>query len=101
MPIFDNYQIAINHIPETEKQSSWAVGLEHILKMWETFLNDHSVTRIKTAGEEFNPHIHESVDQVNEEGKKDHEIIEEKQAGFMLKEDVIRPAKVIINNLEK
>ncbi|MBT4349242.1 nucleotide exchange factor GrpE [bacterium] len=98
LPIFDNYQIAINHIPEAEKTSSWAVGLEHILKMWETFLSDHSVTRIKTLGEEFNPHIHEALDQVNEEDKKDQEIVEEKQAGFMLNEDVIRPAKVIINN---
>ena len=29
------------------------------------------------------------------------EIVEEKQAGFTLKQEVVRPAKVIINNLEK
>lgn len=98
LPIFDNYQTAIDHIPAGEKESSWAIGLEHILKMWETFLNDHNVTRIKTVGKEFNPHIHEALDQVNEIDKKDQEIVEEKQAGFMLNNDIIRPAKVIINN---
>jgi molecular chaperone GrpE len=98
LPIFDNYQTAINHIPEAEKTSSWAIGLEHILKMWETFLLDHNVSRIKTIGEQFDPHIHEALGQINDDSKEDQEIVEEKQAGFMLNDDVIRPAKVIINN---
>ena len=100
LPIFDNYQTAVSHIPEAEKKESWAVGLEHILKMWETFLADHDVDKIKSVGEKFDPYIHEAVDFVNDDQKDDQEIIEEKQAGFTLKQEVIRPAKVIINNKE-
>ncbi len=98
LPIFDNYKVALNHIPEDQKQSSWAVGLEHILKLWETFLSDHSVTKIKTIGEPFDPYIHESVGQVSDEAQADQVIVEEKLAGYQMKEAVIRPAMVIINN---
>lgn len=98
LPIFDNYQVAINHIPEEQKKESWAVGLEHILKMWETFLNDHKVEKIKTVGEKFDPNIHESVGSVKEKDQEDQIIVEEKMAGYKTDESVIRPAKVIINN---
>ena len=38
LPIFDNYRLAIEHIPPEQRKSAWAVGLEHILKLWEQFL---------------------------------------------------------------
>ncbi|PLX25216.1 nucleotide exchange factor GrpE [Candidatus Parcubacteria bacterium] len=98
LPIFDNYQIAIEHIPEEQKKESWAVGLEHILKMWESFLNDHQIEKIKTVGEKFDPNIHESVGSVKEKDQDDQIIVEEKLAGYRTKESAIRPAKVIINN---
>lgn len=101
LPIFDNYQTAVDHVPAKHKKESWAVGLEHILKLWETFLQDNNIERIKTVGKEFDPYVHESVGQVSEDDKKDHIIIEEKQSGYILNKSVIRSAKVIINNLER
>ncbi len=98
LPIFDNYQVALSHIPEDQKKSSWAIGLQHILKLWETFLADHNVTKIKTLGQTFDPYIHESVGQVNNNEEPDQVIVEEKLAGYQMKDTVIRPALVIINN---
>jgi molecular chaperone GrpE len=98
LPVFDNYRTAIKHIPEDQQKESWAVGLEHILKMWQTFLDDHKIERIKTADQKFDPYWHEAVGEVNEDGQDDQIIIEEKLAGYKLKDVVIRPAKVIINN---
>jgi len=98
LPIFDNYQTALSHIPEDQKKSAWAIGLEHILKLWETFLADHNVTKIKTIGEPFDPYKHESVGQVSDEAQADQVIVEEKLAGYQMKDTVIRPAMVIINN---
>ena len=100
LPIFDNYQIAITHIPEGQKKESWAIGLEHILKMWESFLNDHGVEMIKTVDQMFDTALHESIGEVNEKDQKDQIIVEEKLAGYKIKDRVVRPAKVIINNLE-
>lgn len=98
LPIFDNYQIAISHIPADEKSKSWAVGLQHILKMWEGFLAEHGIEKIKTIGNQFDPNFHESVGQIIDKNKKDQSIVEEKLAGYSSKDKVLRPAKVIIIN---
>ena len=98
LPIFDHYQVAISHIPKDQKNHSWAVGLEHILKMWATFLTDYGVVKIKTIDQPFDPNLHESVGQINDPKKDDQIIVEEKLAGYSSKDRVIRPAKVIINN---
>lgn len=98
LPIFDNYQVAITHIPEEQKKEQWAIGLEHILKMWESFLADHKVEKIKTIGQKFDPYIHESVGSVEDKDQEDQIIVEEKLAGYRTSDNVIRPAKVIINN---
>ena len=100
LPIFDNYQIAISHIPEDEQESSWAVGLEHILKMWEGFLTERGIEKIKTIDAQFDTNLHEAVGQITDEDQEDQMIIEEKAVGYKSKDRVIRPAKVIINNLE-
>jgi len=100
LPIFDNYQIALNHIPSAQKKEQWAIGLEHTLKMWEAFLAEHHAQKIKTLGEKFDPNWHESLGEVDDQSQEDQIIVEEKQSGYKIKDKVIRPAKVIINNLK-
>lgn len=100
LPIFDNYRVAIEHIPPDNRQDSWAVGLEHILKMWDSFLVEHQISKIESLGQKFDPNIHESVGQLNDKDKDDQIILEEKLAGYKNKDKVIRPAKVIINNIK-
>ncbi len=100
LPIFDNYRLAIEHIPADQKSSAWAVGLEHILKMWEQFLTDHQVKKIDTNKAVFDPLWHEAVDKVHDKQIPDQQIVKELLAGYSLKESLIRPAQVIVNNLE-
>ena len=100
LPIFDNYRTAIDHIPEDQKESQWAVGLEHILKMWNTFLQDNNIKKIESVGKVFNTELHESIDQIKDKKKKDQEILEEKESGYSIDNNIIRPSKVIINNLD-
>lgn len=99
LPIFDNYQLALSHIPETEKQKAWAVGLEHIFKLWESFLNEQGVKEIEALGKKFDPEYHESIGQVENKDLADQEIVEVKQLGYSYQDQVLRPSKVIINNL--
>lgn len=98
LPIFDNYRTAITHIPKKEKKESWAIGLEHILKLWDTFLENNNIEEIEALGKEFNHDKHESIGEVEDEEKEDQEIVEVKEVGYILKDRVIRPSKVIINN---
>ena len=100
LPIFDNYRTAIDHIPEDQKESQWAVGLEHILKMWESFLEINNIEKIESLGKEFDIDLHQSIGEINDKEKKDQEILEEKESGYSIDNNIIRPSKVIINNLD-
>ena len=99
LPIFDNYKIALNHIPEADKKQAWAIGLEHTFKLWESFLNEQGVKEIMALGKKFDPEYHESISQVEDENIADQEIVEVKQIGYSYQDQVLRPTKVIINNL--
>ena len=68
--------------------------------MWEAFLAEHHAQKIKTLGEKFDPNWHESLGEVDDQSQEDQIIVEEKQSGYKIKDKVIRPAKVIINNLK-
>lgn len=100
LPIFDNYKTACEHIPAEQKTSAWAVGLEHILKMWEQFLTEHQVNKIDTTSKTFDPLWHEAVDKIHDDKLPDQQIVKELLAGYSLKEALIRPAQVVVNNLE-
>src|SRR3989339_518233 len=96
---FDNYQIALSHIPEADKKQAWAIGLEHTFKLWESFLNEQGVKEIEARGKKFDPEYHESIGQVENKDLADQEIVEVKQIGYSYQDQVLRPSKVIINNL--
>lgn len=99
LPIFDNYKLALSHIPDIEKQQAWAIGLEHIFKLWESFLNEQGVKEIEALGKKFDPEYHESIGQVVNKDLADQQIVEVKQLGYSYQDQVLRPSKVIINNL--
>ena len=84
--------------PRTEKQDPWAKGVFQIRQQFENFLQDHGIEKIKTVGEKFNPELHEAVEGKT---KKTHNhqniIVKEIQAGYKMKGEVIRAAKVVIN----
>ncbi len=99
LPIFDNYQLALSHIPEAEKKLAWAIGLEHVFKLWEAFLRDQGVKEISALGQKFDPEYHESIGQIQNKDLADQEIVEVKLIGYSYQDQILRPSKVIINNL--
>jgi molecular chaperone GrpE len=93
LPVIDNFERALKHVPKELKGNDYIKGVRAIVKQFEKTLADMGVARIKTVGEHFNPHLHEAVSL--EEGDGDREIItEELQAGYRLGDDVIRHAMV-------
>ncbi len=99
LPIFDNYEIALSHVPPEQKKDSWVQGLEHTLKLWQNFLRDHKIERIVSIGHSFDPNTHEAVGHITDEKQADQVVVQEVQAGYMFQQSVLRPAKVIINNI--
>jgi len=93
LPVIDNFERALRHVPSELVDNDYVKGVGGILKQFEKTLADIGVTRIATVGEAFDPNLHEAVSV--EEGEGSQEVVsEELQAGYALGEDVLRHAVV-------
>lgn len=67
------------------------MGLNMILKEFRQILNDEGLEEIEAEGKDFDTGVMEAIEMIEgEEGK----VIEVTQKGYMLRNKVIRPAKV-------
>lgn len=93
LPIVDNFERALKHVPEELEDNDYIKGVQAVVKQFEKTLSDIGVERIKTVGEVFDPHFHEAVSM--EEGEGDKEIVsEELQSGYKLGDEILRHAMV-------
>lgn len=93
LPVIDNFERALKHIPEDLKDNDYIKGVEGIVKQFEKTLSDLGVERIKTVGEHFDPNLHEAVSMEDGDGQ-DEIVSEELQTGYKIGNDVIRHAMV-------
>ena len=94
LPVIDNIERAISHLPKELKGNAWAEGVAGLVKHLEKSMKDLGVSRIDARVDTaFNPELHEAVQFDESDGE--HEVIaEELQAGYKLGDDVIRPSMV-------
>lgn len=93
LPVIDNFERALKHVPEELKGNDYIKGVRGVVKQFEKTLEDIGVDRIKTVGEVFDPVLHEAVSM--EEGNGIIEVVgEELQAGYKLGDEIIRHAMV-------
>lgn len=103
--IFDNFDLALKHMPPDLSENNWAKGIMHIRQQFEMILKGEGVEEIKSIGEKFDPTLHEALEETETEGKEGGIILEELQKGYKLVLDrdrgldgrVIRPSKVKIS----
>lgn len=93
LPVIDNFERALKHVPADLADNDYVKGIQSIVKQFEKTLGGLGVERIPTVGHAFDPRYHEAV--AMEEGEGGQEIVsEELQAGYRIGDDVIRHAMV-------
>ena len=97
LPIVDNFERGLASIPENEKESTTAVGMEKIYKQLVKALEELDVKPIEAVGKEFSPDFHNAVMQAEEEGVGENIIVEEFQKGYMYRGSVLRHSMVKVN----
>lgn len=99
LPILDNFDRGINTISDSvpKKYKDFYKGIEMIYRNFKEVLEKEGLKSLNVVGEKFNPTKHEAVQVI--ESKKDSPdiIIEQVEKGYMLKDRIIRPAKVIVS----
>ncbi len=95
LPVIDNIERAIGHMPAELKADKWAQGVAGLAKNLDKSLEGLNLKRIDAkAGTAFNPDLHEAI-QFDEEAEGDSEVIaEELQPGYLLGQTPIRHAMV-------
>lgn len=95
LPVIDNIDRAISHLPDELKDNQWAKSVVGLVKSLDKSLADLDVSRINASeGTVFDPDLHEAV-QMDEDAEGEHEVIAEVlQAGYKFGDDVMRPSMV-------
>ncbi|WP_100406740.1 nucleotide exchange factor GrpE [Bacillus solitudinis] len=97
LPVIDNFERALVVQPEQEETKTLLQGMEMVYRQLQDMLKSEGVEVIATVGEDFNPHLHQAVMQVEEEGFESNQVVEELQKGYKLKDRVLRPSMVKVN----
>ena len=97
LPAIDNFERALQMEANNEQAKSILQGMEMIYRSIVDALKTEGAEQVESVGKEFDPQIHHAVMQVEEEGIESNIVVEEFQKGYMLKDRVIRPAMVKVN----
>jgi molecular chaperone GrpE len=91
LPVIDSFERALQVKSET---GDFRNGVELIYKQLQDFLAKLGVRAIPAKGESFDPRYHEAIEMVETSEAPDHEVLEELQRGYKLKDRLLRPAMV-------
>lgn len=98
LPVVDNFERALQAIPEEDKERAFEQGVDKIYKQLMVSLNDIGVTPMEAVGAEFNPDFHNAVMHVEDEAYGENTVVEELQKGYMYKDEVLRYSMVKVAN---
>lgn len=94
LPIVDNFERAINSIPDDLKDNSFVDGVDKIYKQMLKTFEELGVKPIEAVGKPFDANLHNAVmTDENAEGEVDT-VVEELQKGYMYKDQVLRHSMV-------
>ncbi len=105
LPAIDQFEMALNHIPdisdipEPQKKQieNWITGIKAVNSLWQQMFDEIGLAKISTEGD-FDPNLHSAVSQESDPDKPEGAILKVVQSGYKLKDQVLRPAKVIVNS---
>ena len=96
LPVVDNFERGLASIPEEEKGSPFAEGMEMIYKQLIGELEKMEVKPIPAVGEEFDPNLHNAVMQVESDEYESGVIAQELQRGYTYRGSVVRHSMVAV-----
>ena len=98
LPLIDNFERAIASIPEDQKETALAEGIDKTYKSFMSQLAELGVTPIDAAGKPFDANLHNAVMHIEDEEKDENTVVEEFQKGYMFKDKVLRYSMVKVAN---
>jgi molecular chaperone GrpE len=100
LSVSDNLSRALEAIPadlrEDEKFKSLVVGLEATGRELAAVFERNGITKISSLGEKLDPNRHQAMIELPSDEAEAGTIVQEMQAGYMIKDRLLRPALVAV-----
>lgn len=95
LPVMDNLERALQfNLSGDEKLRG---GIEQTLKGFESVLNSEGVKAIDVKGKPFDPRVAEAIGTLPaNDGVSDDTVVEVAEKGYMIGDELLRPAKVLV-----
>lgn len=94
LPIVDNFERALEHISEEEKENSFAKGVEGIYKQIQKMFSDCDIQAIEAVGQKFDPALHNAVMTEEEGDAEEDTVTADLQKGYTYRGNVVRHSMV-------
>ncbi len=92
LPAIDSFERALN--APASQSGEFRNGVELIYKQLQDALSKLGVRPVAAKGERFDPRVHEAIEMVETGEVPDHQVMDELQKGYKLKDRLLRPALV-------
>ncbi len=97
LPVLDNFERALQVETTSEETASIIKGIEMVYRSLIEATEKEGLQVIKAEGEQFDPTIHQAVMQEQDSEKETGIVLRELQKGYILKDRVLRPTMVSVN----
>jgi molecular chaperone GrpE len=98
LSVKDNLERALAGIPEDlrgdERMKGLIAGIEATGRELESAFQRHGIARIEAMGKSLDPHLHQAMIEVPHAEAEPGTIVQEMQAGYTIKDRLLRPALV-------
>jgi len=92
LPALDSFERALQ--APANQLNEFRNGVELIYKQMQDALTKLGVQAIPATGRPFDPRVHEAIEMVETTEAPDHQVVDELQRGYKLKDRLLRPAMV-------
>lgn len=100
LSVADNLSRALQAIPEDVRgDDTWkglVVGLDATGREMDNIFSKHGISRIAAVGLPLDPNQHQAMIEIPSEDAEPGTVIQEMQAGYMIKDRLLRPALVAV-----
>jgi molecular chaperone GrpE len=100
LSVADNLGRAVESVPaeirEDEKMKGFIIGIEATQRELDKVFGQHGITRIAAKGLPLDPNQHQAMMEVPTDDHEPGTIVQEMQAGYMIKDRLLRPSMVAV-----
>lgn len=96
LPVFDNLERAMTSAERATEVKPVADGLKMVLRQFADTLGRSGITKVPTVGSQFDPGVHEAIQQVETDETPPGTVVAEVQPGYLQGDRLVRAAMVVV-----